>query len=50
MKRNYITPNTISEAFRTEYLCQTAVGSVHSEENLQYGGGSDGTNPNERPF
>jgi len=45
MKRNYITPNTISEAFRTEYLCQTAVGSVHSEENLQYGGGTSTEHP-----
>lgn len=35
MKKNYIIPNTITESFRTEYICQTAVSSVQGP--LDYG-------------
>ena len=36
MKRQYIIPTTVSESFRTEYICQTAVNSVGGGV-LEYG-------------
>lgn len=36
MKKQYIIPNTTSTAFRTDYICQTAVGSVQGNLDLQF--------------
>ena len=36
MRKQYIIPSTTSFSFRTDYICQTAVNSVHGP--LNYGG------------
>ena len=36
MKKNYIIPSSTSVAFRTDYICQAAVGSVQGNTNLQF--------------
>ena len=48
MKRHYIIPATNAQS-----ICQLnaiCVVSIHSEDGLQTGGGSDGSDPNQRPF
>jgi len=45
MKKNYIIPNTITESFRTEYLCGTSVASVQGG-TLGWGGEQGDIDPN----
>lgn len=48
MKRHYITP-----AIDAQLICQLnaiCVGSVHGNAGLEYGGGSDGSSEEEKPF
>jgi hypothetical protein len=48
MKKFYIQP-----ASQSRSICPTfsiCVGSVHGNAGLEYGGGSDGSDPNEKPF
>ena len=48
MKRHYIIPATNAQSIC--HLNAICVGSVHGTEGLQYGGGSDGSDSNQRPF
>jgi len=48
MKKYYNTPAT-----NAQQICQLnaiCVGSVHSEEDIHLGGGSNGSDPNQLPF
>ena len=48
MKRHYIIPAT-----NAQLICQLnaiCVGSIHGTEDLDYGGGSNGSDPNMLPF
>ena len=48
MKKIYNQPDThIQQIGFTNTIC---VGSITSNAGLEFGGGSDGTNENERPF
>lgn len=48
MKKQYIQlATTIQQIVPTGTVC---VGSIHGSEGLQYGGGSDGSSEEERPF
>ena len=48
MKRQYIQPDTHKQSIRHNGMI--CVGSIHSEEGLQYGGGSDGSSEEQKPF
>lgn len=48
MRKQYITPGTATLAIQSCMIC--GVGSVHGTEGLQYGGGSNGSDSNQRPF
>ena len=49
MTKHYIIPATQSHQITpTCFIC--GVGSVHGNANLDFGGGTDGSNENERPF
>ena len=46
--KHYIIPATNAQSIC--HLNAICVGSVHGTEGLQYGGGSDGSDSNQRPF
>ena len=49
MAKHYIIPATQSHQITpTCFIC--GVGSVHGNAGLEYGGGSNGEDPNEKPF
>ena len=48
MKHHYIIPETNAQLI--SQLNAICVGSIHGTENLDYGGGSDGTSGDMRPF
>lgn len=48
MKHHYIIPATNAQLI--SQLNAICVGSIHGTENLDYGGGSDGTSGDMRPF
>lgn len=48
MRKQYIIPATNAQS-----ICQLnaiCVGSIHGTESIQYGGGADPTDPNQKPF
>lgn len=48
MTKHYIQPATQSQSICPIYtIC---VGSVHGNAGLEYGGGSNGENPDQKPF
>ena len=48
MKKYYIIPATNAQLI--SQLNAICVGSIHGTENLDYGGGSDGTSGDMKPF
>lgn len=48
MTKHYIHPATQMQPICP--TCTICVGSVHGNANLEYGGGTDGSNENEKPF
>lgn len=48
MRKHYINPQTITQLMSSaNRIC---VGSIHGNADLEFGGGSDGSNENEKPF
>ena len=48
MTKHYIQPSSnIQTTIGSFAIC---VGSVHGNANLEYGGGSDGSNDDQKPF
>ena len=48
MRKRYIIPGTATQAIQSCMIC--GVGSIHGTESLQYGGGSNGSEPDKKPF